>query len=86
MKGHGDRFAAEIPILSVPTKHDHHYGVGNEYYDDYGHALHLALGFTFETTVAMSRFICSGVLDKVPSLKLILAHCMLVAMGHSLKV
>jgi len=52
-----------------------HYGVGNEYYDDYGHALHLALGFTFETTVAVSRFILSGILDRVPSLKLILAHC-----------
>ena len=52
-----------------------HYGVGNEFYGDYGHALHLALGFTFETTVAMSRFVLSGILDRVPSLKLILVHC-----------
>ena len=57
-----------------------HYGVGNEYFDDFGHALHLALGFTFETTVAISRLICSGIFDQVPKLKLILAHCMLTVM------
>ncbi|OWY91220.1 2-amino-3-carboxymuconate-6-semialdehyde decarboxylase, partial [Phytophthora megakarya] len=30
-----------------------HYGVGNEHYAEYGHVLFLALGFTFETTVAV---------------------------------
>ena len=53
-----------------------HYGIGNEYYNNYGHSLYLALGFTFETTVCISRFILSGILDKIePDLKLLLAHC-----------
>ncbi|GMF30975.1 unnamed protein product [Phytophthora lilii] len=52
-----------------------HYGVGNEHYDKYGHALFLALGFTFETTVAVSQLVLSGLLDQVPdSLRLLLAH------------
>lgn len=52
-----------------------HYGVGVESFGTgYGHALFLALGFTFETTTAVSRLICSGMLDKVPDLKLLLAH------------
>ncbi|TYZ58903.1 hypothetical protein PybrP1_009507 [[Pythium] brassicae (nom. inval.)] len=51
-----------------------HYGVGNEHYHQYGHALFLALGFTFETTVAVSQLVLSGMLDVVPDLKLLLAH------------
>ncbi|KAG2775130.1 hypothetical protein JG687_00016663 [Phytophthora cactorum] len=52
-----------------------HYGVGNEHYCKYGHALFLALGFTFETTVAVSQLVLSGLLDQVPdTLRLLLAH------------
>ena len=51
-----------------------HYGVGNEHYHDTGHALFLALGFPFETTVSVSRLIVTGVLDKVPDLKVLVAH------------
>jgi aminocarboxymuconate-semialdehyde decarboxylase len=51
-----------------------HYGVGNEHYHNSGHALFLALGFPFETTVAVSRLIVSGTLDKIPNLKLLVAH------------
>ncbi len=51
-----------------------HYGVGVEHYADTGHALFLALGFPFETTVAVSRLIVSGTLDKIPNLKLLVAH------------
>ena len=51
-----------------------HYGVGNEHYNDSGHALFLALGFPFETTVCVSRMIVSGALDKMPKLKLLVAH------------
>lgn len=51
-----------------------HYGVGNEHYHDSGHALFLALGFPFETTVCVSRLIVSGALDKMPKLKLLVAH------------
>lgn len=51
-----------------------HYGVGVEHFGGYGHALYLALGFTFETTTAVSRLILCGLMDKVPDLKLLLAH------------
>ena len=51
-----------------------HYGVGNEHYKDTGHALFLALGFPFETTVSISRLICTGVFDLLPHLKIIVAH------------
>jgi len=69
-----------LPLLKQCEKHGAilfvhpHYGVGNEYYTGFGHALFLACGFTFETTVSISRLICSGMLDKVPQLKLLLAH------------
>jgi aminocarboxymuconate-semialdehyde decarboxylase len=51
-----------------------HYGVGNELYSDYGHSLYLALGFTFETTVAAAKIALSGVLDRYEGIKLLLAH------------
>ncbi|KAE9038882.1 hypothetical protein PR003_g8224 [Phytophthora rubi] len=52
-----------------------HYGLGNEHYGKYGHALFLALGFTFETTAAVSQLVLSGLLDQVPdTLRLLLAH------------
>jgi predicted TIM-barrel fold metal-dependent hydrolase len=51
-----------------------HYGVGTEHFHDSGHALFLALGFPFETTVAVSRLIVSGTLDRIPHLKLLVAH------------
>jgi aminocarboxymuconate-semialdehyde decarboxylase len=51
-----------------------HYGVGNEHFHNSGHALFLALGFPFETTVSIARLIVSGTLDQVPDLKLLVAH------------
>lgn len=52
-----------------------HAGVGVESFGTgYGHALFLALGFTFETTTAVSKLVLSGTMDKVPDLKLLLAH------------
>jgi len=51
-----------------------HYGVGNEHYEGFGHSLFLALGFPFETTVAVSRLILAGTMDRFPNLKLLLAH------------
>lgn len=51
-----------------------HYGVGNEHYHDTGHALFLALGFPFETTVSVARMILSGLFDDIPNLKILVAH------------
>ncbi|KIK04650.1 hypothetical protein K443DRAFT_675667 [Laccaria amethystina LaAM-08-1] len=53
-----------------------HYGVNAEVWgeENNGHVLPLALGFPFETTIAATRIILSGVLDRFPSLRLLLAH------------
>ncbi|KAF9647271.1 amidohydrolase 2 [Thelephora ganbajun] len=53
-----------------------HYGVPSSMWGerDNGHVLPLALGFPFETTIAITRMILAGVLDKFPSLKIMLAH------------
>ncbi|KAH9938358.1 amidohydrolase 2 [Fomitopsis serialis] len=53
-----------------------HYGVdGKEWGDkENGHVLPLALGFPFETTIAITRLILSGVFDRFLSLRILLAH------------
>ncbi|KAI9318654.1 hypothetical protein BX666DRAFT_1876838 [Dichotomocladium elegans] len=53
-----------------------HYGVhlpASENIDT-GHSLALALGFPFETTNAIARLILSGIFDRLPNLKILLAH------------
>jgi len=64
---------AKLPIFLHP-----HYGlpgsVWGERASDYGHVLPLALGFPLETTIAVTRMILSGVFEKVPDLRMILAH------------
>ncbi|KAK7695771.1 hypothetical protein QCA50_000408 [Cerrena zonata] len=53
-----------------------HYGVDSSAWGakDNGHVLPLALGFTFETTTATTRLILSGVFDRHPTLRILLAH------------
>lgn len=55
-----------------------HYGLPNEVYGprnaDYGHVLPLALGFPLETTIAFTRMWLSGVFDRFPNLKILIAH------------
>ncbi|KZT39641.1 amidohydrolase 2 [Sistotremastrum suecicum HHB10207 ss-3] len=53
-----------------------HYGVGKEEWGEKenGHVLPLALGFPMETTIAVTRLILAGVLDRYPNLRLLLAH------------
>lgn len=57
-----------------------HYGLPAEAYggevasERYGHVLHLALGFPLETTIAVTRMFLSGVFDRYPQLKVLLAH------------
>jgi predicted TIM-barrel fold metal-dependent hydrolase len=41
---------------------------------DYGHVLPLALGFPFETSLAVARLLLSGYLDRFPRLTFLLAH------------
>ncbi|KAF9247367.1 amidohydrolase 2 [Melanogaster broomeanus] len=53
-----------------------HYGVDSAAFGDKpnGHVLPLALGFPFETTIAVTRLVLAGVLDRYPDLRLLLAH------------
>ncbi|KAF8842717.1 amidohydrolase 2 [Paxillus ammoniavirescens] len=53
-----------------------HYGVDSKAFGDRanGHVLPLALGFPFETTIAVTRLILAGILDRYPDLRLLLAH------------
>jgi len=53
-----------------------HYGVDGKAWGEKenGHVLPLALGFPFETTIATTRMILPGVLDRYPDLKVLLAH------------
>ncbi len=51
-----------------------HYGVGQNLFPDTGHAMMLALGFTFETSIAVALLILRGVLERHPGLKLLIAH------------
>jgi predicted TIM-barrel fold metal-dependent hydrolase len=49
-------------------------GVAADQMAGYGNVLMLALGFVFETTVALTRLILSGVLDRHPRLNILVAH------------
>ena len=55
-----------------------HYGLPSDVYGprakEYGHVLPLALGFPLETTIAVTRMLLSGVWDRHPDLKVLLAH------------
>ncbi|PSR93714.1 hypothetical protein PHLCEN_2v4609 [Hermanssonia centrifuga] len=53
-----------------------HYGVDGKAWGEKpnGHVLPLALGFPFETTIATTRLILSGVFDRHPDLRVLLAH------------
>jgi aminocarboxymuconate-semialdehyde decarboxylase len=67
-------FWATAARLKLPLFVHPHYTVGADWLGGYGHALHLGLGFTFETTAAVARLVLSGALDRHPGLTLILAH------------
>jgi predicted TIM-barrel fold metal-dependent hydrolase len=55
-----------------------HYGLPSSLYgpraNEYGHVLPLSLGFPMETTIAFTRMWLSGVFDRYPKLKLLIAH------------
>ncbi|CRG90655.1 2-amino-3-carboxymuconate-6-semialdehyde decarboxylase, putative [Talaromyces islandicus] len=57
-----------------------HYGLPDEAFGGaeatqrYGHVLPLALGFPLETTIAVTRMLLSGVFDRFPKIKILLAH------------
>ena len=63
----------QLPIFLHP-----HYGLPSSLYgpraSEYGHVLPLSLGFPMETTIAFTRMWLSGVFDRYPKLKLLIAH------------
>ena len=64
--------------LDIVTFVHPHYGLPASVYGpregEYGHVLPLALGFPMETTIAIARMYLSGVFDRFPTLRLLLAH------------
>jgi predicted TIM-barrel fold metal-dependent hydrolase len=50
------------------------HALGIDWMHRYGHAMVQSLGFSFETTTAVTRLILGGVLDRFPSLRFILAY------------
>ena len=78
--GNGLHDPALEPVWTQAARGGHmmfvhpHYGLGNAAYEGTGHALFLALGFPFETSVAIARLILAGVMDRHGALKLLVAH------------
>ena len=78
--GNGLHEPALEPVWTEAARGGHmmfvhpHYGLGNAAYEGTGHALFLALGFPFETSVAIARLILAGVMDRHGALKLLVAH------------
>ncbi|CAK7218003.1 hypothetical protein SEUCBS140593_003396 [Sporothrix eucalyptigena] len=64
---------AHLPIFLHPN-----YGLPGPVWGsrggDYGQILPLSLGFTMETTIALTRLFLSGAFDAVPELQIIVAH------------
>ncbi len=63
----------DLPIWIHPQSHPAMPGYDLEERSQYGIAE--AFGWPYETTVAMARLSCSGVLEKYPDLKFITHHC-----------
>jgi predicted TIM-barrel fold metal-dependent hydrolase len=51
-----------------------HYSAAAEELRGFGHALPVSVGFQFETTIALARFIFAGVLHRHPGLRMLVAH------------
>lgn len=61
--------ARSLPVLIHP-----HDSVGQADMRGFGHGLQVALGFPFETTIAVSRLVLAGVLLRHPDLRLLVSH------------
>lgn len=58
-----------VPVLIHP-----HYSAAAEQLKGFGHALPVAVGFPFETTIAVARLVLAGILYRHPGLKVIASH------------
>lgn len=71
--GSAGRNATDAIPASALCLPDEAFG-GAEATNRYGHVLPLALGFPLETTIAVTRMLLSGVFDRFPRLRVLLAH------------
>ena len=58
-----------IPVFLHPTD-----AVFGEHLEGYGGALHLSLGRVIEVSVAASRLVFSGLMERYPDLKIVMSH------------
>jgi predicted TIM-barrel fold metal-dependent hydrolase len=64
----------ELARSSVPLLIHPHYAAAVEDLRGFGHALPVALGFPFETTIAIARLVLAGVLGRHPELRIVASH------------
>lgn len=64
----------ELESSALPLFVHPHDGVALDELAGYGNSLPLALGFPFETTIAVTRLVFSGVLCRFPKLRIMVAH------------
>ncbi|MEN4398572.1 amidohydrolase family protein [Mycolicibacterium senegalense] len=69
-----DPFWQALSDTNTPLLVHPHDGLGLAEMDGFGHMLPLALGFPYETTVALARLAAGGVLDRFPTLRVIGSH------------
>jgi len=63
-----------IAELGLPLLVHPHYAAAADQLQGFGHALPVAVGFPFETTIAVARLVLAGVLHRHPRLKIIASH------------
>ena len=61
-------------ILRLPMLVHPHYGIGMDHFGEFRIGLNFGLGFPFETSIAVARLVLSGVMERFPDLKLMVAH------------
>lgn len=65
---------AELARTRLPVLVHPHYGSAMDEMAGMGHAGPLALGFPFETSIALSRLVLAGVLERHPALRIVGSH------------
>lgn len=69
-----DPFWRELEQVDLPLFVHPENGIALKDLEGYRHTLPVGLGFPMETTIALSRLIFGGVLQKYPSLRILAAH------------
>lgn len=69
-----DPFWKELEQVGLPLFVHPENGIALKDLEGYRHTLPVGLGFPMETTIALSRLIFGGVLQKYPSLRILVAH------------